>query len=161
MGARALFGIEPLTGQSLRVLIAAPPRRYWPFTSEGDNYLLQQALPHLAVVLLHEGGIEVKVLDCMPLRMGWKTLAQEVRDFRPHIVAIGENHALYANEALRFVALAKEMVPAAKIIVGGGHFASLHHVYLGKYSIDVDFPAFHPLTPVPGTLFFDDALAQG
>ena len=43
----------------MRVLLIAPPRRYWPFTSEGDNYLLQQALPHLASVLRAEGGIEI------------------------------------------------------------------------------------------------------
>ena len=27
--------------------------------------------------------------------------------------------------------------------------------------IDVDFPAFHPITPVPGTPIFDDAIANG
>ena len=27
--------------------------------------------------------------------------------------------------------------------------------------IDVDFPAFHPITPVPGTPIYDDAIANG
>ena len=120
----------------MRVMIVAPPRRYWPFTSEGDNFLLQQALPHLAAVLQQEEGFEVRVVDCMPLHVGWRTLADMVRDYDPDIVACGENHALYANEALRFLALAREMAPRAKIVVGGGHFTNLYHVYLGKYPID-------------------------
>ena len=120
----------------MRVLLIASPRRYWPFTSEGDNYLLQQALPHLAAVLREDPGIEVKVLDCMPLHIGWRSLGDHVRDFDPDIIAIGENHALYANEALRCIALARDMAPRAKIVVGGGHFANLYHVYIGKYPID-------------------------
>jgi len=27
--------------------------------------------------------------------------------------------------------------------------------------LDIDFPAFHPITPVPGTPVFDDAIANG
>ena len=43
----------------MRVLIVQPPRMYWPFTSEGDNFLLQQALPALAGALRAEPGVEV------------------------------------------------------------------------------------------------------
>ena len=28
-------------------------------------------------------------------------------------------------------------------------------------SLDVDFPAFHPITPVPGTPIYDEAIAKG
>ena len=38
----------------MRVVIVQPPRMYWPYTSEGDNFLLQQALPALAAVLRAE-----------------------------------------------------------------------------------------------------------
>jgi anaerobic magnesium-protoporphyrin IX monomethyl ester cyclase len=121
----------------LRVLIVAPPRHYWPFTSEGDNFLLQQALPHLAAVLRTEPGIEVKVLDCMPLHLGWRSLADEMRAFDPDVVACGENHALYAHEALKVFQLAQEVVPRAWRVGGGAHLTNLYHLYLGKHPIDV------------------------
>lgn len=120
----------------MRVLIVAPPRCYWPFTSEGDNFLLQQALPHLAAILRTEPGVEVKILDCMPMHIGWRSLADEMRSFDPDIVAIGENHALYANEAMKAFQLASEVVPRAKRIAGGGHFANLYHLYASNPLID-------------------------
>jgi anaerobic magnesium-protoporphyrin IX monomethyl ester cyclase len=120
----------------VRVIIVAPPRRYWPFTSEGDNYLLPQALPHLAAALREEEGIEVRVLDCMPMHVGWRSLERELREFDPDVVACGENHALYAHEAMRLFELAKDVVPRAKRIAGGGHFVHLYQNYLGKYPID-------------------------
>jgi Zn-dependent oligopeptidase len=62
----------------MRVLIVQPPRKYWPFTSEGDNFLLQQALPALAAPL-RDAGMDVHVIDCMPLHIGWKSLADEIK----------------------------------------------------------------------------------
>ena len=37
-----------------------------------------------------------------PLRMGWKSLYEEIKAFKPHVIGCGENHALYTNEALKF-----------------------------------------------------------
>ena len=130
----------------MRVLIVAPPRCYWPYTSEGDNFLLQQALPHLAAVLRQEDGVEVRVLDCMPMHIGWRSLAHEMRAFDPDIVACGENHALYANEALKVFEMAKQVVPRAKRVGGGAHFTNLYHRYLGRYPIDAIVMAEGELT---------------
>ena len=88
----------------MRVLLVQPPRCYWPYTSEGDNFLLQQALPALAAVARAEGH-EVKVIDCMPLHIGWRSLYHKVRDFKPHVIGCGENHALYATEAVSYTHL--------------------------------------------------------
>ena len=93
------------------------------YTSEGDNFLLQQALPALAAVARAEGH-EVKVVDCMPLHIGWRSLYHEVRDFKPHVIGCGENHALYATEALRFFELCKQAAPEAVTVAGGGHFTT-------------------------------------
>ncbi len=112
----------------MRVVIVQPPRKYWPFTSEGDNFLLQQALPALAAPL-REAGMEVQVIDCMPLHIGWRSLADELRRIDPDVVCSGENHALYASEALKFFRLCKEVVPRAKTFAGGGHFTNLAHRY--------------------------------
>ncbi|MDP6932295.1 MAG: radical SAM protein, partial [Myxococcota bacterium] len=119
----------------MRVLLVQPPRPYWPYTSEGDNFLLQQALPALAAVA-RQAGHQVKVLDCMPLRMGWRSLFDEVRDFRPDVIGCGENHALYANQAMRFFRLCREAAPQARTIAGGGHFTNLAHRYGVHEDID-------------------------
>lgn len=112
----------------MRVVLVQPPRKYWPYTSEGDNFLLQQALPALAAPL-REAGMDVHVIDCMPLHLGWRSLADELRRLDPDVVGCGENHALYASEALRFFRMCKEVVPRAKTLAGGGHFTNLAHRY--------------------------------
>ncbi len=119
----------------MRVLLVQPPRRYWPFTSEGDNFLLQQALPALAAVA-REDGHEVRVVDCMPLHIGWRSLFHLIREFKPHVVGAGENHALYATEAMRFFRLAREAAPEAVTVAGGGHFTNLAHRYAVHPDID-------------------------
>ncbi len=120
----------------MRVMLIQPPRRYWPYTSEGDNFLLQQALPALAAVAIQEGH-EVEVLDCMPEHVGWKSLYDRVRDFKPHVIGCGENHALYTKEALRFFRLAREAAPEAVTVAGGGHFTNLSERYACHPDIDV------------------------
>ena len=120
----------------LRVLLVQPPRCYWPYTSEGDNFLLQQALPALAAVAREEGH-DVRVIDCMPMHVGWRTLHDQIREYRPHVIGCGENHALYASEALRFFALCREAAPEAVTVAGGGHFTNLAHRYATRPEIDV------------------------
>lgn len=120
----------------MRVLLVQPPRCYWPYTSEGDNFLLQQALPALAAVARAEGH-EVKVIDCMPTHTGWRSLYDQVKDFAPHVIGSGENHALYASEALRFFRLARQAAPEALTVAGGGHFTNLAHRYANNPDIDL------------------------
>ena len=121
----------------MRVVLVQPPRRYWPYTSEGDNFLLQQALPALAAPL-RDAGIEVIAIDCMPLHIGWRSLADELRRLDPDVIGCGENHALYASEALRFFRMCKDVAPRAKTVAGGAHFTNLWHRYVKQGSpIDV------------------------
>ena len=68
--------------------------------------------------------------------MGWKTLHQEIKDFRPDVIGCGENHALYTNEALKFFEMCKDAAPEAKTIAGGGHFSNMSHRYAGFETID-------------------------
>ncbi len=120
----------------MRVLLVQPPRKYWPFTSEGDNFLLQQALPALAAPLI-DAGFDVHVIDCMPLHIGWRSLADTIKRLDPDVICCGENHALYASEALRFFRLCREVAPRAKTLAGGGHFTNLAHRYVnGQSPID-------------------------
>ncbi len=115
----------------MRILFIEPPRRIWPFMNFEDNYLTKQAYLCLAANLRANDLPDVEILDCMPLRMGWKSLAREVQRRRPDVVAVGENHALYADEAFRCFAMAKELLPRVITIAGGAHFTNLADSYLG------------------------------
>lgn len=119
----------------MRVLLVQPPRRVWPFMNEQDNYLMPQALAYVAAVL-REGGIEVKVIDCMPQKVGWKTLETMIRQFEPQVVAAGENHATYAAEVSKLVALVKRVDPRITMVLGGSHYTNVGELYLGKEPID-------------------------
>ncbi|MCX5867905.1 MAG: radical SAM protein [Proteobacteria bacterium] len=107
----------------MKVLLVQPPRYYWPFISEGDNYLLPQALPYLAGAV-REKGYEVKVIDCLPEKIGWESLAKIISEEKPQVVAAGESHALYAHEANRLFRLAKEIDPKIITVAGGVHFTN-------------------------------------
>jgi anaerobic magnesium-protoporphyrin IX monomethyl ester cyclase len=119
----------------MRVLLVAPPRLLWPYINEQDNYLLPQPLVYLGGAL-REAGVEVRVIDCMPERMGWRTLARRIQDFDPQVVAAGENHALFASEIIRLVRLTRAVAPRAFTIVGGAHFTNTVSRYLPDEPID-------------------------
>ena len=68
--------------------------------------------------------------------MGWRTLHQEIKDFKPDVIGCGENHALYTNEALKFFEMCKDAAPQAKTIDCGGHFSNMSHRYAGFETID-------------------------
>jgi anaerobic magnesium-protoporphyrin IX monomethyl ester cyclase len=119
----------------MRVMLVFSPRYYWPFVSEGDNYLVPQALVYLGAAL-RKAGHEVSIYDCMPLKMGWRSLEQAMRNEDPDVVCVGENHALYAHEAMRVIEMAKDVIPRAKRVVGGAHFTNLFNKYMGEHPID-------------------------
>jgi len=103
--------------------------------NEQDNFLLPQSLPCLASALLHAGH-EVAVIDCLPEKMGWRSLGRAIRRHCPDVVAAGENHALYASEVLKLVELAKEVDPGVITVLGGAHFTNLGERYLAAHPID-------------------------
>ncbi|MCL4479743.1 MAG: B12-binding domain-containing radical SAM protein [Deltaproteobacteria bacterium] len=120
----------------MKVLLINSPKYYWPFINEYDNFLLPQSLVYLAGIL-REHDIEVKIIDTMPLKMGWKTLANRIKEEKPDVVGVGESHALYAHESEKLISLVKEINPKIKVIAGGAHFTNLYNEYLnGDLGID-------------------------
>ena len=111
------------------VLLLSPPRRYWPFMSDDDNFVVPQALVYLAA---HNraNGLDVAILDCNPVKMGWKTLADYVKKHKPKVIGIGENHALYSHEAFKAFRMIKELSPETYTVAGGAHFAHLYQTAL-------------------------------
>ena len=122
--------------EKIKVLLIRPPRYMWPVINESDNFLLPLGLPCLAATLRQGlNGLEVKIIDCPPLKIGCESLAKIIRQERPDIVGAGEE-ALYHHEAVRAFGLAKEMNPQT-ITVAGGHFFSWMAEYsLKRYPID-------------------------
>lgn len=119
----------------MKVLLIRSPRYYWPFINEYDNFLLPQSLPCLAAVLRKE-GIEVKVVDCMPLRIGWRSLHKLVVEEKPDVVGVGDSESLYSNEAIRVIKMAKEINPKIITVAGGAHFSNLIEETLNSYPLD-------------------------
>ncbi len=120
-----------------KILLVRPPRYLWPFINESDNFLLPLGLPCIAsAIRTRLPHIEVKIIDCPPLKIGWKALENILREENPDLIGAGEE-ALYHHEAARLFKLAKEISPKV-ITVAGGHFFS----WMVDYSLrnfDIDF----------------------
>ncbi len=120
---------------SMKLLLVSPPRYYWPFVNEDDNWLLPQSLACLGAYARAQGH-DVKILDCQPIRMGWQSLRNEIERDRPDVIAVGENHALYAGEALKVVDLAHQIDRRIKVVLGGSHFSNLVRQTFDQTDID-------------------------
>lgn len=119
----------------MKILLIQPPKYFWPYISADDNFLVPQALPCLGAVA-RDAGHEVRLIDCSPVKMGWKSLAREIERERPDVVGVGENHAAYSHESLRALKLSKELLPNVITVAGGSHFTNLVGETLANDYID-------------------------
>jgi len=119
----------------VKVFLIRGPRYYWPFINEYDNFLLPQSLVCLAAVL-KKSGIDVRIIDCSPLKMGWNSLKNLLKEEKPDIVGIGDSESLYSHEAVRVLELAKEINPKVITVAGGAHFSNLIQESLRNFPID-------------------------
>lgn len=119
----------------MKILLLRSPRYYWPFINEYDNFLLPQSLPCLAAAL-REHGFTVKVIDCMPMKIGWQSLHNLIQEEKPDIVGVGDSESLYSKEVIRTLQLVKTISPRIITVVGGAHFSNLAEESLGQYPID-------------------------
>jgi anaerobic magnesium-protoporphyrin IX monomethyl ester cyclase len=108
----------------MKVLLVNPPRHYWPFINEGDNYLLPQALPCLGASL-RENDIEVKLVDCLPLKMGWKTLEKLLEKEKPDVLGVCTSETMFIHESVRACKLMKRIDKGTVTVVGGHHFSAV------------------------------------
>lgn len=120
-----------------KVLLVRPPRYLWPFINESDNFLLPLGLPCIASAL-REGipDIKVRVIDCPPLKIGWQSLKNIIREENPDIVGAGEE-ALYHHEAVRLFQLSKEINPRVTTVAGGHFFSWMIEHSLQNFPIDI------------------------
>ena len=57
-------------------------------------------------------GLSVAIVDCNPIKMGFRSLSDYVKELQPKVVGIGENHALYAHETYKTFRMVKEVSPS-------------------------------------------------
>jgi len=119
----------------MRLLFIRPPKYMWPYMNEQDNYLLPQALVCLGAEIRSHGH-EIFLLDCMPLKIGWQSLAGKIRELRPDIVLAGDSETMFAHESGRVFTLTKAINPSIFTIAGGVHFTHAAEDAFSKYPID-------------------------
>lgn len=119
----------------MRLLFVRPPKYVWPYMNEQDNYLLPQALACLGAEV-RRNGHEVILLDCMPLKIGWKSLEQKIRELAPQVVLAGDSETLYAYESGRVFQIAKSVSKNIFTVAGGVHFSYTCEDAFAKYPID-------------------------
>ncbi|MBU1864204.1 MAG: B12-binding domain-containing radical SAM protein [Candidatus Omnitrophica bacterium] len=120
-----------------KILLVRPPRYLWPFINESDNFLLPLGLPSIAASIRKQlPCIEIKIIDCPPLKIGWNSLESILRQEKPDIVGAGEE-ALYHHEAVRLFELAKKINPDVITIAGGHFFSWMVEYSLNNYPIDI------------------------
>lgn len=120
----------------MKVLLVKPPRKLWPYLNEDDNFLLPQALPCLAAVL-REAEINVKAIDCSPLKIGWKSLEIMLRREKPDVVGISEPETMWSNEGVKLAKLVKKIDNKIVTIAGGAHFSNYAIQTLKNTKIDI------------------------
>ncbi|MCK9595320.1 MAG: radical SAM protein [Candidatus Omnitrophica bacterium] len=119
-----------------KILLVRPPRYLWPVVNESDNYMMPLGLACLASMIQRNmPEVEVKIIDCPPLKIGWKSLADILRREAPDVVGAGEE-ALYHHEAVRLFTLAKQLNPQVVTVAGGHFFSWTVRDSLARYPID-------------------------
>jgi anaerobic magnesium-protoporphyrin IX monomethyl ester cyclase len=121
-----------------RVLLVRPPAHLWPILNESDNFLMPLGLPTLAAYLREkQPDLHIRIVDCLPLELGWKSLEALIAEEKPDLIGVGEM-IVYMKEGMRVLEIAKRLDPDV-VTVCGGHF----HSHMPDYTLEtypqVDF----------------------
>lgn len=119
----------------MEAVFIKPPRKIWAFNSEIQNIQLPLAIPCLAAVL-KKLGVKVKVIDCVPFKIGWESLRRLLEKQSADIILLSESEPLWGYESTRAAHLIKEVNPHAKVIAGGIYFSNLAVQTLKNTPID-------------------------
>jgi anaerobic magnesium-protoporphyrin IX monomethyl ester cyclase len=79
--------------------------------------------------------VEVKIIDCLPLRIGWKSLGALLEEEKPDVIGCGDE-AVYQHEGGKVFALAKELNPQVVTVAGGHYHSYVPGDSLSRYPID-------------------------
>ena len=114
--------------ERIKILLVRPPGHLWPLINESDNWLLPLGLPALAAYIRREmEGVEIRILDCLAEKVGWRSLEKAISDYQPDVFGVGDL-LIYMFEGLRAVSIAKRLNPDC-VTLAGGHA----HSHLPEY----------------------------
>lgn len=122
----------------IKIIYVRPPYYYWPIINKSDNYLAPLNLPTIAAYIREKvDGVEQRIIDCMPLEIGYKTLYRMLEEEKPDIVGIGDM-ICYHEEGAKTLALAKQINPQCVTVAGGPFFSHMAEYSLKKFP-QIDF----------------------
>ena len=115
--------MQRLAGKErIKLLFVRPPHHYWPIINQSDNFLIPLAYPVLAAWIRDKlDFVDVEILDCCVEKVGFASLAEQIRRRRPDVVGIGEK-VVYAADAMRAFEVVKQVNPDIVTIAGGQIF---------------------------------------
>lgn len=141
-----------LNQNHLKIIFVRPPCHLWPIINESDNFLMPLSFPSLSAYLKQEmQGVSVKVIDCLPLKIGYKSLRKILEDEKPDVVGVGESLP-YIYEGLKVLKIAKELNPDV-VTIAGGHF----HSHMPQYSLG-NYPELDFIVRYEGEKYLKDLL---
>jgi anaerobic magnesium-protoporphyrin IX monomethyl ester cyclase len=119
------------------LLLIDPPRRYWGFGGGMGYYSPPVGLASLAA-FLEQSQVEVDILDCNGLDIGWDALPEEIEKRNPRAVGVSSSMTCFVPEAFRCLEIAKQVNPDTYTIGGGTQFTLAPEEALGRCeSLDV------------------------
>jgi len=141
-----------LNRDPLKIIFVRPPCHLWPIVNESDNFLMPLSFPSLSAYLKKEmQDISVKVIDCLPLKIGYKSLRKILEDEKPDVVGVGESLP-YIYEGLKVLKIAKELNPEV-VTIAGGHF----HSHMPQYSLS-NYPELDFIVRYEGEKYLSELL---
>ena len=133
-----------------RILFVRPPAHLWPILNESDNFLMPLAFPYIAAYLRQQQPhLHIRIVDCLPLEIGWSSLRQLIADEKPDLICTGEM-IVYMKEGMRALQIAREVNPDV-ITVCGGHF----HSHMPEYTLET-YPFVDYVVMYEGEHAFDE-----
>ena len=118
----------------MKILFIRPPRYMWPMNSESSSFWQPLGFANMAAVL-RENNLKVDILDCLPLKIGWKSLRKEIRVRNPDIVCVGDETASF-HESVRVINLVKELNKETICVAGGYYFGNMVEESLNNTNVD-------------------------
>ena len=116
-----------------RVTFVEPPKDFW--FPMGEYIPPPFGILCLAAYLEREvEGVAVTVIDSQAEGLDWEGLKRRIRSTNPDVVAPAGLSTCNSGHALRAAAIAKEVDPKVRTIVGGQHFTALAEETLRRFT---------------------------
>ena len=108
-----------------KILLINPPQEYNVKVGIEDDFIeIIGYYPPLGLLyigtVLKNLGYEVKILDCVPMKIGYSELRTEIQNFAPYMVGV-TTYTMSMHDVLLCVNIAKEINPATITVLGGHH----------------------------------------